>query len=239
MTEEVIESGVLKRCGPWPEEAHYQLRFINESRLSEIMELQEVIARHLPDEEMFRLDTAEYFLSHFQAEYSAIAAFTNDRLIAYHFITFPGEDEDNFGRDIGISVEDLSRVAHLETVAVHPDYRGNSLQSIMAGHHLQKLQERGYEHICCTVSPKNHASLQNGFSRGLAIKGLKTKFGWRVRYIMHKNLLHPETFARDEIWMDSSDIAGQKELLARGLCGFKARRQGQMLEVAYGRRTHH
>ncbi|HWQ19187.1 MAG TPA: hypothetical protein VN455_05360 [Methanotrichaceae archaeon] len=236
--EEVIISGTLRRRSVYsrqsPEDVGYELRFIDESRLPEVMDLQEVISRHLQDEEIFRLDTAEYFRSHFQARYPAIAAFTDDGLIAYHIISFPSENGDNFGLDIGISGEDLSRVAHLETVAVHPDYRGNSLQRTMAGCHLHKLAEMGYEHICCTISPMNSASLQNGFSIGLTIKGLKTKYGWMTRYIMHMNLLHPEDYGGEEIWIDSSDIAGQKELLSRGLCGFKAKRQGLSVKVAYG-----
>jgi GNAT superfamily N-acetyltransferase len=238
--EEVIASGTLMRRSfqdrPSSEEVCCELRFIDESRLPEIMGLQEVISRNLPDKEIFRLDSEEYFRSHFQARCAAIAAFADERLIAYHFISFPS-DGDNFGMDIGISGEDLRRVAHLETVAVHPDYRGNSLQRIMAGHHLQRLAVMGYEHICCTISPRNLASLQNGFSAGLAIKGLKIKYGWMTRYIMHMNLLHPEVYGGDEILIDISDIAGQKELLSRGLSGFRAEMQGRILKVVYGKKT--
>ncbi len=98
------------------------------------------------------------------------------------------ENDDNFGDDIKLPPDELERVAHLATVAVHPAYRGNSLQSMMQGIHLDAAEKMGYEHACCMVSPKNRFSLKNILSQGLLIKAIKIKFGWRLRCIMHKDL---------------------------------------------------
>ena len=49
----------------------------------------------------------------------------------------------------------------------------------------------GYEHVCCTVSPKNPVSLSNILSCGFVIRGLIPKFGGWWRYIMYKGTLVP------------------------------------------------
>ena len=113
-------------------------------------------------------------------ENSTIGTFTSDGLIAYSFLYLPGEWKDNFGADIDLPRNELNRVVHMATVAVHHAYRGNSLQSMMQGIHLGVAQRLGYDHACM-VSPKNRPSLQNIFSHGLIIKALKIKFGWRLR----------------------------------------------------------
>ncbi len=168
-------------------------------------------------------------------ENSTIGTFTKEGLIAYSVLYFPGEREDNFGVDINLPQDELNKVVHLATVAVHPSYRGNSLQSMMQGIHLEAAQRIGYEHACCMVSPKNRHSLQNIFSHGLIIKALKIKFEWRLRYIMHKSLSCPTIIGPEEVWIKSSDTEGQIDLLSRGLMGFRLVEQPDGFDVAYGR----
>lgn len=43
-------------------------------------------------------------------------------------VTFPGNSEENLGRDIGLSEEALSLVAQMDSVAILPQYRGAGLQ---------------------------------------------------------------------------------------------------------------
>ncbi len=249
----VIESGpIFRRDGSkGPEETSYELMFVDQSFLNQIMELQDVIAQSLPDEEIFRLDSKDYFRSHFQVDSAVMAAFTKGEMIAYHVISFPGEGEDNFGRDIAIPKNELKCVAHLETMAVHPEYRGNSLQRRMIGHHIKVIDVLGFDHICCTVSPKNHASMKNLFANGLKIRGIKAKFGGKIRYIMHRSLLRPDIIQPERLVpgsdafrsnsmrsvclleVDGSDLAAQADLLKRGFIGFKAEKQGDIMKVFY------
>jgi hypothetical protein len=106
---------------------------------------------------------------------------------------------------------------------------------MMQGIHLQVAQSMGYEHACCMVSPKNRHSLQNIFSHGLIIKALKIKFGWRLRYIMHRDFSNPCVIGPEEIRMKSSDTRGQIDLLSRGLSGFRMVNLPDGFEVSYGR----
>ena len=74
----------------------------------------------------------------------------------------------SFHRSLNLSDEDLKKLAHLQAIAVHPHFRGYGLQRKLAAAHLKVLERTGYEHICCTVSPKNPR-----YSTGKSILGDK------------------------------------------------------------------
>jgi hypothetical protein len=220
---------------PSQQDVGYEMRFMDGSHLRDIMKLQDIIIQSLADKEIFRTHSPDYFKDHFQMENSIIGTFTNDGLIAYSVLYFPGEREDNFGVDINLPQDELNKVVHLATVAVHPAYRGNSLQSMMQGINLEIARKMDYEHACCMVSPKNRPSLQNMFSHGLIIKALKVKFDWRLRYIMHKSLSCPTIIGPEEVWIKSSDTEGQINLLNRGFLGFGLVELPDGFEVSYAR----
>jgi GNAT superfamily N-acetyltransferase len=184
-----------------------------------MMSLQEVIIQNLEDKEIFRTHSIDYFKDLFQVEKAAIGAFTEEGLIACSILQFPEEIEDNYGADVNLPIDDLSRVVHLAKVAVHPAFRGNSLQRKLQGIHLEVAREMGCYHACCMVSPKNRHSLQNVFSHGFIIKALKLKFGSRLRYILHKNLLRPNISVPDEIHILSS-VNGNLKFLNSGKIKF-------------------
>lgn len=233
----MIEMGYIKRNkGTFLQaDLSYEMRFMDEDNLDEVMDLQEIVIHHLNDKEMFRTHSADYFREHLQAEKSVIGVYCQDGLIAYNVLSFPGDSKDNFGLDVNLPKDDLLDVIHLATIAVHPDFRGNSLQSKMQHIHLKMMANLGYKHVCCMVSPKNRPSLQNILSQGLIIKALKIKFQWRLRYIMHKNLLSPCLIGPDVVRMDGKDILGQINLLNRGFQGFHLSRLSDGFEIHYAK----
>jgi hypothetical protein len=233
----VIESGkiIRNKGSSKQEDMPYEMAFIDESYLCDIMALQDVIIHNLSDKEIFRTHPEAYFEDHLKVDNSVIGIFTSDGLVAYNVLYFPGMNEDNFGSDIGLSSDELDKVVHLATVAVHPAYRGNSLQKRMEGFHLKMIQEIGDGHVCCMVSPKNRHSLQNILSNGLVIKALKIKFDQRLRFIMHKDLSRPSIIGPEEIKINSSNIDGQINLLRLGFMGFRVARLPEGFEIIYGR----
>lgn len=233
----IIESSTIKRNkrSPLQEDVYYEMRFVDESSLKDIMALQEIIVQNLSDKEIFRNHSLEYFRDRFRIFNSVIGAFTEDGLIAYSILYFPGDIGDNFGADVNLPREELKDVVHLETVAVHPAYRGNSLQRRMQGIHLEEIKKMSFKHVCCMVSPKNRPSIQNILSNGLVIKALKIKFGWRLRYIMHKNLLHPIAIGPEEIRINGLNIEGQVDLLKKGFLGFQMIKLADGFEISYGK----
>ena len=233
----MIESGYIKRNRGSLQQADlsYEMRFMDEGNLDEMMDLQEIVVHHLADKEIFRTHSADYFQEHLQVKKSVIGVFCQEGLVAYNILSFPGDCIDNFGHDINLPKDDLLNVVHLATIAVHPDFRGNSLQSKMQRAHLKMIANLGYKHVCCMVSPKNLPSLQNILSQGLIIKALKIKFQWRLRYIMHKNLLSPFLIGADVVRMNSKDLQGQVNLLNLGFQGFHLSKLSDGFEIHYAK----
>lgn len=236
----VIETGKIKvhHGSSQQEFVRYGMRFLDESALQDILNLQDLIAQGLPSSEIFRLHGEDYFWSLFGSERSVIGIIVDERLVAYSLIYIPGEEDENLGRDIGLTDDELKSVAHLQAAVVHPSFRGNRLQRRMGEVHLKVIEEMGFEHVLCTVSPKNPFSLRNILSNGFVIRDLKPKFEGSWRYIMYKNLLHTASFYCKTVNIKGSDIEGQMDLLSRGYLGFDINFNIKLLsagfEVCYG-----
>lgn len=216
------------------EDISYEVKFLDINSIDYVIKLQEIMVQALPDKEIFRLTTLEEFRDILAVQRSVIGVLTKHGLIAYNVISFPGKEGDNFGVDIGLPQEELGKVAHLKAVVVHPDYRGNQLQRRLGKAHTEVIRDLGYRHVCSTVSPKNAVSIQNHFANGFVIKGLKVKYGDRLRYIMYKNIFHTFVPGPDVAEVDGTDIDGQKTLIDRGFAGFKIQTQNKGWRVMYG-----
>jgi GNAT superfamily N-acetyltransferase len=228
------------------------MKFLNSASLADLLELQEVIAANLPCPEIFMLHDDLYLREIMRQERSVIGVTNEEGLIAFSMIRIPGLAHDNLGRDINLPEEELCKVAHLQAAAVHPAYRGNGLQRKLTFAHLDVIEELGYEHACCTVSPKNPVSLANYLSCGLVIEGLRPKMqGW-WRFILHKNIrrahiTNPEVAVdmnwsingsekqREDSRIRISDLEGQLDLLRRGSKGYKISSLSDGVNVFYAK----
>lgn len=219
----------------------FEIKFLDASYLDELLELQNIIAANLPCPELFILHDEEYFREVLHLKHSAIGVMIGETLIAFSIIRIPGISAENLGRDISLPEEELTRLAHLQAAAVHPAYRGHGLQRKLTLAHLDVIEEMGFEHACCTVSPKNPVSLGNYLSCGLIIEGLRPKkHGW-WRFILHKNIRQANQLANGYIpgteieqkRIAISDISGQLELLSKGFKGFRILHQCEGDQVFY------
>ena len=145
-----------------------EMRFLAECSLSDLAALQSLVVSTLHEIEIFMPHDEEYLSRIFQTELSVLGVLAEEKLAVYSIIRYPGMGKDNLGRDLNLAEEDLKKLAHLQAIAVHPHFRGYGLQRKLAAAHLKVLERTGYEHICCTVSPKNPR-----YSTGKSILGDK------------------------------------------------------------------
>ena len=86
----MIDAGIIKKNkGSLQEEdAVFEIRYMDEDHLDEMMTLQDVIVQSLADKEIFRTHSIDYFKNLFQVERAAIGAFTEEGLIACSVLQF-------------------------------------------------------------------------------------------------------------------------------------------------------
>lgn len=152
-----------------------------EAFLAFIHEVQEAMADTAwfaldPDEELWALTKA--------GEMEFWMAECGGRLAAVFSIVRPGLRDFNLGHEIGLHEEELLRVTHMDTAAVHPDFRGFGLQRRMMAEAEQVLQGRI---LLCTIHPENCYSLQNALKLGYRIEKRVGRYG-SVRYVLRKDL---------------------------------------------------
>ena len=215
-----------------------EMRFLAESSLRDLAALQSLVVSALPEIEIFMPHDEEYLSRIFQTEHSVLGVLAEEKLAAYSIIRYPGMGKDNLGRDLNLAEEDLEKIAHLQAIAVHPHFRGCGLQRELAAAHLRVLESSGYEHICCTVSPKNPVSLNNLLSCGFTVRALNPKFGGWWRYILYKRVSQPsdrlkKAESKNEIGIDRSNIDGQRELIRKGYEGYRVGKTGENFDLFY------
>lgn len=110
-----------------------------------------------------------------------------DQIVGAFSIVVPGLEPHNLGNDLNFSEEDLKKVVHMDTAAVHPNYRGLGLQYRLMMEAEKELTQSGHRILLCTVHPDNQYSLQNVLKQGYAIMVKKEKYG-SIRYILRKDI---------------------------------------------------
>lgn len=168
----IIEEAAQKDCGPMA---------------AVIQKVWETIER----KEWFIADHEDYIF-HLLNEKKGLgykAKDTDTGIIAGVFlVAFPGKGEENLGRDIGISEKELVLVAHMDSIAVLPEFRGKKLQYQLMQTAEKELKIRGFRYLMCTVHPENHYSKNNILKRGYEVVMTKEKYGGYIRDIYLKKL---------------------------------------------------
>lgn len=114
-------------------------------------------------------------------------AMDDDRLAGAFDTLTPGLAAHNYGYDIDLPQEELLRVTHMDTAAVHPDYRGLGIQRKLIQVAEAELAQRGNRILLCTVHPENRFSLDNVLKQGYTIQKKLPKYG-SVRYVLRKDI---------------------------------------------------
>jgi ribosomal protein S18 acetylase RimI-like enzyme len=208
--------------------------FLDESYLSSIMTLQEIIVQDLKGTDIFQHDSEEFLQGCLKTHGRIIGIIVKDKLIAYRVIYFPGQREDNLGIDLFFPEKLLNKVAHLEMVVVHPDYRGNSLALKMNNQALKIMKTLQFNQVCVTVSPKNFYNLNVVFQLGFIIKKLTRKYGGKLRYILYKNLEQEFSFnPKDSVIIPSTHLEAQQNALQQGLVGYQMRQTAEGFAIVF------
>lgn len=162
-----------------------QIRKIGMDELDKYLEFTHIVKEQMPQDDWFFLDPDEEVRS--MMEHGRVGIWLAEdggRIAAVFCIVYPGMDVFNIGYDLGFSEEELMRVVHMDTAAVHPDYRGRGLQNRMMRHAEQELRGKI---LLCTIHPDNRYSLNNALKLGYSIQKKTERYN-SIRYILRKDL---------------------------------------------------
>jgi hypothetical protein len=218
---------------------NYTAKLVSYEALDEIIDLMQRVYDSLPIKEVLFMDSYEDIYEDLTKGAKIIGVYGEDeQLIAFRYVSFPGDEEKNLGNDVGLPKEIFHKICQLETTVVDIPYRGNNLQSMTLGLMIPIIKEEGYNHMVCTISPYNYYSVNNIMKHGLKVKELRRKYAsdestndgfWR--YILH-GIIEEEYNGEilDEINVDMTDIDLQRSLLKDGYIGFELDKEKEYLK---------
>lgn len=139
--------------------------------------------------EWFYIDSREEIFSYLDRGIMHLWVAMDAEIMAGAFsLLIPGTAPMNYGHLLGFSEEELMQAVNMDSVAVHPDYRGLGLQNKLGKAAEDWLGENQNRILLCTVHPANRFSLRNVLSQGYVIQKEVSIYG-SVRYVLQKNIL--------------------------------------------------
>jgi len=148
----------------------------------------EDVWKAMPRKDWFYLDPPDTVRRMMKAGIMTLwLAMDGERIAAAFDILYPGLATYNYGYDLGLSEAELLQVVHMDTSAVHADYRGMGLQQKMVQTAEKELSGRGRRILLCTVHPENSYSLNNMLKQGYEIQKRVSKYS-SERFILRKDI---------------------------------------------------
>lgn len=162
-----------------------------ESQYDIIVDLIRNTCNTIEPKEWFAADADEYtsrMLKEGKAiGYMAIEA-ESANLAAIFMTLAPGISPENLGYDVGLSQDKLPYVAHMESVVVHPKYRGHKLQRRLMEDAEKDLKASGFRYLLATIHPENQYSMNNALSLGYKVMTVCEKYGGYLRAVLMKEI---------------------------------------------------
>lgn len=155
----------------------------------EIYRVMQEVYERMEDKSLYVCDDLEYIKDHIEKNgFGVVACNENSKIVGSFMLRYPGESDDNLGRDIGLQDCRLDEVVHMESVVVLPEYRGRALQLRMLKYAEKMIDRSRYKYFVATVSPDNKWSCDTFERNGYELVVTKEKFGGLLRRIYLKRV---------------------------------------------------
>lgn len=215
----------------------FDMRFLDLDHLQEVIKFQEAMLSYQGNKSQFFPLTEGEFKKVFGKQGKLLGVFDDQRFIGFHAALFPHDLTENLGRDAGMEKRELDQVAHLESVAIHPDYRGNRLQYLMATFLIEYIKEHtNYRYLFETIAPDNFASIKNTLKTGMFIIQLSKKYGGLQRYLFYRDLQQPfSILSETAVKIDIFDQEKQVALLQAGYVGYQLEQKDALVTIHFGK----
>ncbi len=164
--------------------------------LEELVQIMETVTAGMEKREWFVSDDLPYIKAHLSIgavkendRGFILKAVTGKEIAGFFMVDFPGMNEHNLGNYLYMAGEQLTQVAHMDSVVILPQYRGHRLQYRLMEEAEQVIRtQTDYCILLATVHPDNIYSLQNAKARGFHVAAEVTAYQGLPRYIIRKDL---------------------------------------------------
>lgn len=227
-------SGIIKKTGE-PFECSFS--FLNTADIDRICRLQSEVLAVAPSPLPLYVRDPDFFAKCIEDRGCIVGARHGENLIGYAVLCIPGSGAENYGVELRFAQSELEHVGHLAGSGVHPDYRGNGLQSCLVGLRGSYALSAGYHHLCGEVLPRNAISIQNHLSNGYFLKGFKIdRFDLSV-YILHNDIRAEPELAADSRTTEAPihDVVTYRRMMDAGLWGFGLTDRDGIPHITYGK----
>jgi len=117
-----------------------------------------------------------------------LKAMVDGEVAGFLTVRYPWKDDDNLGDYIGLSEDEKMFVAHMESAAVLPKYRGLRIQNQLMARGFELLKETDYKYVMGTAHPDNIFSVNNFLKLGYEIVAEVKKYGGLRRYVFNQTI---------------------------------------------------
>ena len=154
----------------------------------EIHSLMKLVHQQMEDQTLYVCDDLAFVQEQLSEKGFGLVATSGEQLAGCLLVRFPQMEEDNLGWDIGLPESELCHVAHMESVVVHPDFRGRGIQLKLLQKAEELLKKNHYQYLMATIAPRNVASIRSFETNGYQCAKTKEKYGGFLRGIYLKKL---------------------------------------------------
>ena len=166
------------------------ITYATENDVDEIRTIMEIGLATTKNKEWYVTDDREFIERHIAEEGYILKYSMDDKVAGFLLVRHPMLAEDNLGRYLDNWKEELLlKVAHMESAAVLPEFRGQKIQKKLLMEAEEIENKRGMHYLMCTVHPDNCYSVDNLEQRGYKTILETEKYGGLRRKILYKKLV--------------------------------------------------
>lgn len=167
----------------------YQFMKCTFDDLEAINQLMASVDVEISNPDIFVSDDKEFVKHHIKDNGFVLKAVSDDIIVAFLLVRYPKSDSDNLARDVkNIEEEDYHSIAHMESVVVAKEHRGNNLQYQLIVEAEKVLETENIDYSLATVSPLNKYSLINFMKADYIVARVKNKYTDVKRIILKKDI---------------------------------------------------
>lgn len=153
-----------------------------------LYEVMASVYQAMPEKTWFCMDDCAFLYRHIAKEGFILKVLHSHEIAGFLVIRFPQNATDNLGCALNLTESEQLQVAHMESIIIHPKFRGLGLQRRLLAEAERQLQAFPIQHLLCTVAPDNTFSRNNFLKQGYVYQKTVSKYGGLTRDILSKNL---------------------------------------------------